>query len=93
MGCTIAFSQVNKSSDYSALVSLFKEWRSFEKPPMRNGAPDYTAETFNKRLAGFKKLQSSLNAIDTSAWSVEHKVDWMLVCQSAAVRQTGTWQV
>jgi len=67
------------SSNYQSFVLLFKEWRSFEKPPMRNGAPDYTAETFNKRLAGFKKLQSSLNAIDTSAWSVEHKVDWVLV--------------
>lgn len=76
---SVVFSQARKSTDYAVLVSLFKEWRAFEKPPLRNGAPDYTVETFNKRLAGFKKLQSSLNAIDTTAWSVEHKVDWMVV--------------
>lgn len=72
-------SQVNQSNDYTALVSLFKEWRTFENPPLRNGAPDYTAVTFNKRLPAFKKLQSRLNGIDTSAWPIEHKVDWMLV--------------
>jgi hypothetical protein len=74
-----AFSQVNKSSDYTSLVSLFKEWRAFENPPLMNGAPDYTVETFNKRLPGFKKLQLKLNAIDTSTWRTEHKVDWMIV--------------
>ena len=79
MGCTIAFSQVNKSSDYTALVSLFKEWRVFEKPPLRNGAPDYTVEAFNKRWPAFKTLQSRLNSIDTVSWSIEHKVDWMIV--------------
>jgi hypothetical protein len=74
-----AFSQVNKSSDYTSLVSLFKEWRAFENPPLMNGAPDYTVEAFNKRLPGFKKLQLKLNAIDTSTWSIEQKVDWMIV--------------
>ncbi len=67
------------SSNYQSLVLLFKEWRAFEKPPLRNGAPDYTVESFNKRLPVFKKLQSRLNSIDTVSWSVEHKVDWMLV--------------
>ena len=79
MACNHAFSQVNKSSDYTSLVSLFKEWRAFENPPLRSGAPDYTVATFNKRLPGFKKLQLKLNAIDTSTWRTEHKVDWMIV--------------
>lgn len=79
MACNLAFSQVNKSSDYTVLVSLFKEWRAFENPPLKNGAPDYTVEAFNKRLPGFKKLQLKLHAIDTSTWRTEHKVDWMLV--------------
>jgi len=79
LASSLVFSQVKKPTDYAVLVSLFNDWRAFEKPPMRNGAPDYTSDTFNKRLAGFKKLQSSLNAIDTTAWSVEHKVDWMIV--------------
>jgi hypothetical protein len=54
---TLLFSQVNHSSDYTSLVSLFKEWRAFENPPLKKGAPDYTVETFNKRLPAFKKLQ------------------------------------
>ena len=76
---TLLFSQVNHSSDHTSLVSLFKEWRAFENPPLKKGAPDYTVATFNKRLPAFKKLQSRLHSIDTTDWSTEHKVDWMLV--------------
>jgi len=76
---TLSFSQANRSNDYAALVSLFKEWRTFENPPLRNGAPDYTAVTFSKRLPAFKKLQSRLQNIDTTGWRTEQKVDWMLV--------------
>ena len=68
-----------KSNDYQSLVSLFKEWRSFEKPSLLNGAPDYTAENFNRRMPAFKKLQAKLLAIDTTAWTVEQQVDWHIV--------------
>ncbi len=64
------------SNNYEDLVTLFKEWRKFETPPLRNGAPDYTAETFEKRWPEFKKLQARLNAIDASNWPVEQQVDW-----------------
>lgn len=64
---------------YSTLVSLFQEWRTFENPPKLNTAPDYTAETFEKRQPKFKQLQNSLKAIDTTNWSIPNKVDWMVV--------------
>ncbi|MGN7516061.1 MAG: hypothetical protein ACTHOM_16910 [Allomuricauda sp.] len=67
------------SNDYQDLVALFKEWRTFENPPLLNGAPDYTAETFEKRWPRFKELQSKLQAIDTTNWSVANQVDWMIV--------------
>ena len=67
------------SNDYGDLVALFKEWRTFENPPLLDGAPDYTAETFEKRWPRFKELQASLKAIDTTNWSVENQVDWMIV--------------
>lgn len=67
---------VSISSNYEDLVTLFKEWRVFETPPLRNGAPDYTAETFKKRWPGFKKLQARLNAIDASNWPIKQQVDW-----------------
>ena len=64
---------------YTDLVALFKEWRTFETPPLREGAPDYTAETFQKRLPDFKKLEAKLVAMDTTSWTVEQKVDWHIV--------------
>jgi hypothetical protein len=67
------------SNNYTDLLDLFNEWRAFEKPPLRNGAPDYTAETFEKRQPRFSELQSALQAIDTSNWPIANKVDWMIV--------------
>ena len=77
--CELGISQQKQTNDYTSLVSFFKEWRAFEKPAFLNGAPDYTVVNFNKRWATFKRLQSKLNGIDTTSWSIEHKVDWMLV--------------
>lgn len=70
---------VATSQKYEDLVSLFKEWRSFETPPLRDAAPDYTKETFAKRLPEFKQLQSRLLAIDTTGWPVSQQVDWHIV--------------
>jgi hypothetical protein len=67
------------SNDYEDLVALFKDWRTFEKPPLLDGAPDYTVESFEKRWPRFKELQSRLQGIDTTNWSVEDQVDWMIV--------------
>lgn len=67
------------SHNYRDLVALFKEWRTFEKPPLLDGAPDYTVETFEKRWPKFRELQSRLQSIDSTKWSVENQVDWMIV--------------
>jgi len=70
---------LSASNNYEDLVGLFKTWRSFETPPLRNGASDYTAETFEKRWPEFKQLQTQLQAMDTSAWTVEQQIDWHIV--------------
>ena len=67
------------SNDYSDLVTLFKDWRSFETPPKLDGAPDYRKVTFDERMASFKQLRTRHEAIDTSNWSIPNKVDWMVV--------------
>ena len=67
------------SNDYSDLVTLFKDWRSFETPPKLDGAPDYRKVTFDERMATFKQLRTRHEAIDTSNWSIQNKVDWMVV--------------
>jgi len=71
--------QLEISNDYQGLVQLFKAWRTFENPPKLDGAPDYTKTTFKKRWPTFKDLQSQLKAIDTTNWSIEQQVDWMIV--------------
>jgi hypothetical protein len=67
------------SANHQDLVDLFKEWRAFEKPPLLNGAPDYTAKTFEKRLPDFKKMQAKLLSTDTAGWTIEHKADWHII--------------
>ena len=44
-----SFSQTANEKGYGNLIQLFKEWRDFEKPPLLNGAPDYTIASFNRR--------------------------------------------
>ena len=75
----ITYPSLAKETNYNELVELFKEWRSFETPPLFNGAPDYRKETFEKRLPEFKKLQSKLLTIDTTGWSIAQQVDWRIV--------------
>jgi len=74
---SMALSQ-NKDT-YEDLVELFKEWRTFENPPLTDGVPDYTASTFKERTPKFKALVQQLHAIDTTAWPIPDKVDWHIV--------------
>jgi hypothetical protein len=70
---------ITSPSTYKDLENLFKDWRSFENPPLLNGAPDYTAATFKKRQENFKKLQARLLAMDTTGWEIPEQVDWRIV--------------
>jgi uncharacterized protein (DUF885 family) len=67
------------SNTYQGLLSLFGEWRAFERPPLRDGAPDYTANTFARRHQELKSYQARLAAIDPRTWPVEQQVDYQLV--------------
>ena len=55
---------------YDDLVALFRDWRSFEEPPTREGAPDYTAATFARRHDELKKYTARLAAIDPASWPI-----------------------
>ena len=65
--------------NYADLENLFVTWRIFENPPKKDGAPDYTKNTFEQRWPKFLNLKSTLMAIDTTNWSIEKQVDWMIV--------------
>lgn len=78
-GSTVEEPAVESSNSYQDLVQLFKDWRIFETPPMRDGAPDYTAETFKQRWPEFKALQAELMAFDTTGWDIPQKADWYII--------------
>ncbi len=64
---------------YSDLVSLFKEFREFQKPKLIEGVPDYTLPAMKKQKEGLKTFQSRMSAIDPSGWPVSQQVDYHLV--------------
>jgi len=76
---TLSSANIQPSDNYEALVTLFKEWREFERPPLLDGAPDYTEKTFIKRYESFKKYRQRLREMDHSTWPVEKKVDWYIL--------------
>jgi hypothetical protein len=75
----VSMAAPNSSENYQDLIDLHAEWRQFERPPMLDGAPDYTAATFEARHPAFLKLRRRLRGFDISAWSVEQQVDWHIV--------------
>ena len=68
-----------EAESHDDLVSLFRDWRAFEAPPMLDGAPDYTAERFAVRQPEYLELRARLNAFEISDWPVPEQVDWHLV--------------
>ncbi|HVL66747.1 MAG TPA: DUF885 family protein [Vicinamibacterales bacterium] len=66
-------------SNYAELAALFAEWRAFEQPALKDGAPDYTPAAMAQQHAALKGWQARLAAIDPSGWPVEQQVDWHLV--------------
>ena len=66
-------------ASYDALVQLFEDWRAFERPPLLEGAPDYTAERFEIRQPAYLELRARLDGMDIDAWPIEQQVDWHIV--------------
>ncbi len=67
------------TADYSSLVELFNDWRRFEQPALRDGAPDYTEAAMQAKHQQLKSYQQRLQALDIADWPVEQQVDYHLV--------------
>ena len=63
---------------YEDLTALFADWRAFEQPALRDGAPDYTAATMARQHEELKRYQARLAAIDTEAWTIAQQVDYQV---------------
>jgi hypothetical protein len=70
---------IEAQASYDDLTKFFAEWRIFERPAMRDGAPDYTAATMARKHAELRTWQTRLSAIDTTGWTTEQQIDWHLV--------------
>jgi len=64
---------------YQALVSLYRDFRAFVPPEMRDGVPDYSPAAMTAQYAGLQGFMTRLRAIDDSAWPIAQRVDYMLV--------------
>ena len=60
-------------------MRLFEEWREFQKPPFKDGVPDYTPGAMARQQQELRGFQDRLAAIDTKTWPVAQRIDWRLV--------------
>ena len=67
------------AGSYQDLLALFKDWQAFERPALRDGAPDYTAAAIDRKHAELPRYVARLEAIDSSQWPVEQRIDYELV--------------
>jgi uncharacterized protein (DUF885 family) len=64
---------------YDELVSFFKQWRSFQKPKLVDGLPDYTSDAMAARERELETWRKRLSAIDPSRWPIPEQVDYEIV--------------
>jgi hypothetical protein len=68
---TLALPAANPSDDYNSLVTLFQEWRAFERPTMKGDVPDYSAHAMAEKAKALPDWQKRLAAIDNKSWPVD----------------------
>src|SRR5262245_51775957 len=64
---------------YADLVTLYKDFRAFQKPKLVNGVPDYTAAAMAAQQAALAGYQKRLAAIDPTGWPIPQQVDYQIV--------------
>lgn len=67
---------VARSARYEDLVSLFTDWRTFQRPALSGGVPDYSATAMTAQHKALPGFQSRLAAIDHTAWSISQQADY-----------------
>lgn len=67
------------TASYEDLTRLFAQWREFESPPWRDGAPDYSSARFEQAHKALKGFRDQLYAFDIEDWPLEQQVDWHIL--------------
>jgi uncharacterized protein (DUF885 family) len=68
-----------RSTSYEALTALFDDWRAFQRPPLVNGVPAYSAGAMETQYRELRRYQDRLAAINPAAWPIAQQVDYHLV--------------
>ena len=68
-----------KSTTYEQLAELFKTWREFQKPVIKEGVPDYSVVAMQRQHEELKNWQQKLQNFDTTHWPINHQVDWYIL--------------
>ena len=68
-----------KTDTYQSLLQLFKELTLLEHTSLPNGVPDYSKQTILKSQQTLQQYKSQLSKIDTIGWSLDQKVDFVLL--------------
>jgi len=71
--------QSQSATGYLALVTLFDEWRAFERPSMVDGSPDYRTAAMAHKFEELKTFKSRLSALSPEAWPRDQQIDHALV--------------
>ena len=64
-----------ESAGFDSLVSLFEEWRAFQRPPVVDQVPDYTPEAMMRQHAELARMRSRLDGIDPSGIPGSGKIE------------------
>ena len=75
----LAVEPSSKGVGYTELVTLFDDFRQFQKPEETTGVPDYSPAAMQRQYDDLKSYQQQLMAIDPSGWSVSEQIDYLLV--------------
>ena len=68
-----------RADGHDQLLALFSEWRTFQRPPIVDGVPQYTPAAMNAQYKKLPEFQRRLAALDPGGWSVPQQIDWYLV--------------
>lgn len=68
-----------QTKTYESLLQLTKELRKLERTSLPNGVPDYRSQTINKIQQILIQIKNKHAKIDTAAWPLEQKVDYVLL--------------
>jgi Bacterial protein of unknown function (DUF885) len=68
-----------KRATHQELVTLFTEWRTFQRPPRVDGVPDYGAKAMTAQAKALPGWLAKLSALETTDFTLAQKNDVKVV--------------